>query len=160
MRGLLKATSDALNIQAQAYPEIPRKSLLHVEEQELSGDVDPARLIDLLEQIDRLKQEVQDRIRRIEAVNQAKTLLQEDGIRTEALDRKLAEAGKALGEIRPQLLTTEAKNREADLLGLPTTESLARIHPSTLRPLTDERQPSDRHHRLDPPSSPGDGDHT
>ena len=129
MRGLLKTTSDALNVLAPAYPELARKSPPRVEEHESWSGVDPARLIDLLENFDGLKQEVQDRMRRIEAVNQAKAFLQEDAIRTEALNRKLAEIGKAFGEVRPELFTREAKNREADLLCMPSREPLAEASP-------------------------------
>jgi len=137
MWGLLKTHSDALNVVANSYADPGRKLAPHADEQEPWSGLDPVRLIDLLENIDGLKQEVQDRMRRIEAVNQAKSLLQEDAIRTEALNRKLAELGKAFGEVRHESHVGETRNREADLLRMPPRELVSEI-PS--RPI--ERPPS------------------
>lgn len=127
MRGLLKTHSDALNIVASTYPDVGGNSRSRADEQEPWTGVDPLRLIDLLENIDGLKQEVQERMRRVEAVNQAKSLLQEDAIRTEALNRKLAELGRAFGEVRHEPFFGEAKSREADLLRMPPREHVAEI---------------------------------
>ncbi len=103
--------------------EPTRKAAHSSQAPELWTDADPVRLFHLLENIDGLKQEVQDRMRRIEAVNKAKSLLQEDAIRTEALNRKLAELGRAFGEVRHDNSHMEGRNRETELLRMPAREA-------------------------------------
>ena len=143
MRGLLKTHSDALNVVANTYADLGNRASSHADEQEPWSDVDPVRLIDLLENIDGLKQEVQDRMRRVEAVNQAKSLLQEDALRTEALNRKLAELGKAFGEVRHQAPPVEMKSREADLLRMPPREPVTEIPSRPVEPLPPTQDAAD-----------------
>jgi hypothetical protein len=121
----LKTTSDALDI--VAHSDFNRNIAPAAEELDQWSSVDPARLIDLLENIDGLKQEVQERMRRVDAVNKAKSLLQEDAIRTEALNRKLAELGKAFGEVRHEPSVAELRGREAELLRMPARETVSEI---------------------------------
>jgi hypothetical protein len=146
MRGLLKTNSDALNLVAPSHPDLGRKFPPYAEEQEPLSGVDPLLLIDLLENIDGLKQEVQERMRRTEAVNQAKMLLQEDAIRTESLNRKLAELGRAFGEVRHEPTPSEPRSREADLLRMPPRETVAEIAPRHVEPVTHPREHSEWAH--------------
>ncbi len=121
----MKTTSDAFDI--VAHSDFNRSSEIPDEGQDQWGNMDPARLIHLLENIDGLKQEVQERMRRVEAVNKAKSLLQEDAIRTEALNRKLAELGKAFGEVRHETAITDPRAREAELIRMPARETVTEI---------------------------------
>jgi hypothetical protein len=77
--------------------------------------LDATRLIDLLEDVDGLKREIQERMKRAEAVKQAKALLLEDAQRTEALNRKLAEIGRAVGGVHPGLRIAETPMDEAPI---------------------------------------------
>jgi len=70
--------------------------------------VDPSKLMDMLGDIDSLKREIQDRVRRIEAVKQAKSLLMEDALRTEALNKRLAEIGKVMSAVHSGFLAVDA----------------------------------------------------
>jgi hypothetical protein len=82
--------SDALKIVTQEDIELAKRT-------PAAGDeVDPSKLMDLLGDIDGLKHEIHERMRRIEAVKQAKSVLLEDAERTEALNKRLAEIGKAM----------------------------------------------------------------
>src|SRR4051794_17940421 len=88
--------SEALKIVTAEDVALLRRSGAWVEEQGPTGKDDPGRLVDLLEDIDTLKHEIHERMRRIDAVKQAKEILREDALRTEELNRKLAELGKAM----------------------------------------------------------------
>jgi hypothetical protein len=91
--------------------------------------VDPAKLMDMLGDIDGLKREIQDRMRRIEAVKQAKSLLVDDALRTEALNKRLAEIGKVMSAVHSGILDTEFD--EAEVLPVQSREVEAR--PATVK---------------------------
>jgi len=157
MRGLLKTNSDALNVVAHSHPDLGRKFPSYADEQDSLSDVDPVRLIDLLDNIDGLKREVQERMRRTEAVNQAKMLLKEDAIRSEALNRKLAELSRAFGEVRHEPSSGEPRSREAELLRMPLRgEPVAEISPIHLetfvRPQESDDWAQDENRELLPPA--------
>ena len=86
----MKPMSDALKIVTQEDVELAKKPPMRVADQALGNEMDPAKLMDLLGDIDGLKLEIHERMRRIEAVKQAKSVLQEDAERTEALNKRLA----------------------------------------------------------------------
>jgi hypothetical protein len=127
----VKPLSDALKIVTQEDVELAKKPAGRAIEQHLGNEMDPTRLMDLLGDIDGLKLEIHERMRRIEAVKQAKSVLQEDAERTEALNRRLAEIGKAMsvaqagfpaGENAEQL---RAQAREAVALPWPKVDEPA-----------------------------------
>jgi hypothetical protein len=88
--------SEALKIVTADDAALLKQSIAHAEEQNLRSEDDSGRLIDLLKDIDSLKHEIHERMRRIEAVKQAREILLEDAARTEALNRKLTELGRAM----------------------------------------------------------------
>jgi hypothetical protein len=95
--------------------------------------VDSAKLMDMLGDIDGLKREIQDRMRRIEAVKQAKSLLVEDALRTEALNKRLAEIGKAMSAVHSGILDGEFD--EAEVLSMQSREvaALLEARPATVK---------------------------
>jgi hypothetical protein len=95
--------------------------------------VDPAKLMDMLGDIDSLKREIQDRMRRIEAVKQAKSLLVDDALRTEALNKRLAEIGKVMSAVHSGMLDTGFD--EAEVLPMQSREvaALVEARPATLK---------------------------
>jgi hypothetical protein len=88
--------SESLKIVTAEDAALLKRNAARVEGHGLSGGDDPGRLVDLLEGIDGLKHEIHERMRRIEAVKQAKEILLEDAVRTEALNRKLNELGRTM----------------------------------------------------------------
>ena len=88
--------SETLKIVTAEDAALLKRGAAQVEEQGLNGRDDPGRLVDLLEDIDSLKHEIHERMRRLEAVKQAKEILLEDAVRTEALNRKLTELGRSM----------------------------------------------------------------
>ncbi len=89
--------SEVLQIFAHEDPIQGKKPPLRIAESESTVSVDANRLMGLLDEMEGLKQEIQDRMRRMEAVKQAKSLLLEDALRTEALNKRLAELSRAVG---------------------------------------------------------------
>lgn len=91
------------------------------------------QLVELLGDIDSLKVEIQDRIRRMEAVKQAKSVLLEDAVRTEALSQKLAQIGKVMSgaqlgflagleqdlELGPPRIPPKEERGDVDILAAP-----------------------------------------
>ncbi len=92
--------SDALRIVTPEDAALAKKPPVRVTEAEEWKDADSTKLVDLLEEIDGLKYEIHERMRRIEAVKQARSVLLEDAVRTEALNRKLHELGRAMGGVQ------------------------------------------------------------
>ncbi len=92
--------SDALRIVTPEDAALAKKPPARVAEVEEWKDADSTKLVDLLEEIDGLKYEIHERMRRIEAVKQARSVLLEDAVRTEALNRKLHELGRAMGGVQ------------------------------------------------------------
>ena len=88
--------SETLKIVTAEDAALLKKPVPRVTEFGPQSTDDPGKLIDLLEDIDGLKHEIHERMLRIEAVKQAREILQEDAARTDILNRKLAELGRAM----------------------------------------------------------------
>jgi hypothetical protein len=88
--------SESLKIVTAEDAALLKKPIPRVAEFGVQSTDDPGKLIDLLEDIDGLKHEIHERMLRIEAVKQAREILQEDAARTDVLNRKLAELGRAM----------------------------------------------------------------
>ena len=95
--------------------------------------VDPAKLMDMLGDIDGLKREIQDRMRRIEAVKQAKSLLVEDAMKTEALNKRLAEIGKVMSAVHSGILDTDFDEAEALPMQSREVAALGEARPATVK---------------------------
>jgi hypothetical protein len=97
--------------------------------------IDPAKLMDMLGDIDGLKREIQDRVRRIEAVKQAKSLLVEDALKTEALNKRLAEIGKVMSAVHSGILDSDPEVNEAEVLQKQNREmaALVEVRPATIK---------------------------
>lgn len=121
----MKPMSDALKIVTQEDVELAKKPPMRAADQALGNEMDPAKLMDLLGDIDGLKLEIHERMRRIEAVKQAKSVLQEDAERTEALNKRLAEIGKAMSVAQAGLPAGEADKEAAELVRLQARAGLA-----------------------------------
>ena len=105
--------NDALKIVTHEDVEQAKRPIVRTGSTTPVEAVDPAKLMDMLGDIDGLKREIQDRVRRIEAVKQAKSLLVEDALRTEALNKRLAEIGKVMSAVHSGILDTELDAAEA-----------------------------------------------
>ena len=99
LRGRMKLASDILKIVTHEDLELAKRAQARAVEANRDQDSDPAHLMDVLGNLDELKREIHERMRRIEAVKQAKSLLLEDAVRTEALNRRLAEIGKVMSAV-------------------------------------------------------------
>lgn len=121
--------NDALKIVTHEDVEQAKRPVVRTGSANPVDGVDPSKLMDMLGDIDSLKQEIQDRMRRIEAVKQAKSLLVEDALRTEALNKRLAEIGKAMSAVHSGILETEFD--EAEVLQMQSREVAA---PAEARP--------------------------
>lgn len=99
--------SDALKIVTQEDAVLAKKPSARVPEPVIRNEADPTRLMDMLGNIDELKHEIQERVKRIDAVKQARTLLMEDAERTEALNRRLAEFGKVMTAVQTGVLVDQ-----------------------------------------------------
>src|ERR1700730_7814603 len=100
----MKLMSDALKIVTHEDAELAKKAPMRAWEQDFSTETDDDNLMGLLGEIDGLKQEIHERMRRVEAVKQAKSVLLEDAVRTEALNKRLTEIGKVMSAVHPVLL--------------------------------------------------------
>jgi hypothetical protein len=76
--------------------EIVKKTLARIDEQDKWNDVFSTKLIELLDNIDKLKKEIRERMRRVESVKFAESMLLDEAAKTEALNAKLSETEKAL----------------------------------------------------------------
>lgn len=103
--------SDALKIVTHE-DAAPAKKRARIVKQNIRNEADPNRLMDMLGDIDGLKHEIQERVKRIEAVKQARTLLMEDAERTEALNRRLAEFGRVMTAAQSGVLVDEEPEAE------------------------------------------------
>ena len=97
--------------------------------------IDPAKLMDMLGDIDSLKREIQDRVRRIEAVKQAKSLLVEDALKTEALNKRLAEIGKVMSAVHSGILDSDQEPDASEVLPMQSREAaaLVEVRPATIK---------------------------
>jgi DNA repair exonuclease SbcCD ATPase subunit len=59
---------------------------------------DPGHLMNLLDDIDGIKREIQERMRRVDAVREAKSFLQDESSRTEMLNQKLSEMNRLISQ--------------------------------------------------------------
>jgi len=105
--------TDVLKIVTHEDTETAKKPPMRAGEQEIVSEVEPANLVELLSDIDNIKREIHERMRRVEAVKQAKSLLMEDAARTEALNKKFAEIGKLMNSVNSGFLA--AKNEYEDI---------------------------------------------
>jgi hypothetical protein len=115
--------SDALKIVTHDDVEQAKRPLGRAGSANAGEAVDPSKLMDMLGDIDSLKREIQERMRRIEAVKQAKSLLVEDALRTEALNKRLAEIGKVMSAVHSGFLVGENEFDEAAVLQMQSRES-------------------------------------
>ena len=127
----MKPLSEALKIVTQEDVELAKKPSARTAEQGLGGDADSTNLMGLLGDIDGLKNEIHERMRRIEAVKQAKSILQEDAERTEALNRRLAEIGKAMTVAQTGIKTPEIEKEIAEPVRMQPRESVVEAEPRT-----------------------------
>src|SRR5271163_4804829 len=96
----MKLATDVLKIVTHEDAEVAKKPPMRAGGQEPASEIEPANLVELLKDIDSIKSEIHERMRRVEAVKQAKSLLMEDAARTEALNKKLAEIGKIMSAVQ------------------------------------------------------------
>jgi hypothetical protein len=125
----VKPLSDALKIVTQEDVELAKKPPVRAADQISGSDMDSTNLMGLLGDIDGLKNEIHERMRRIEAVKQAKSVLLEDAERTEALNRRLAEIGKAMTVAQSGIHAPETEKETAEPVRIQTRESLAGAEP-------------------------------
>jgi hypothetical protein len=125
----MKLMSDALKIVTHEDAELAKKAPMRAWEQDFSTETDNDNLMGLLGEIDGLKQEIHERMRRVEAVKQAKSVLLEDAVRTEALNKRLTEIGKVMSAVHPVLLAAGKNNEDSDSFRAQTRELLAESEP-------------------------------
>lgn len=92
----MRVINDAFRIVPRPDAELWEESRSSAEENRATSSEDPSGLIDLLKDIDGLKEEIHERIRRVEAVRQARAVLMEEATRNDLLSRRLAELGKGI----------------------------------------------------------------
>jgi len=92
----MRIVNDAFRIVPRPDAESWQESEGSAEEQLALSSDDPSGLIDMLKDIDGLKEEIHERIRRLEAVRQARAILLEDAARNDMLSRRLAELGRGI----------------------------------------------------------------
>src|ERR1700682_4272084 len=92
----MRVVNDAFRIVPRPDAESWQESQGSAEEQRALSSDDPSGLIDMLKDIDGLKEEIHERIRRLEAVRQARAILLEDAARNDMLSRRLAELGRGI----------------------------------------------------------------
>lgn len=115
--------NDALKIVTHEDLEQGKRPVVRVGSSPPADALDPAKLMDMLGDIDGLKREIQDRIRRIEAVKQAKSLLEEDALRTEALNKRLAEIGKVMSAVHSGILESDHGFDETEVIRMQGREA-------------------------------------
>ena len=125
--GGMKTASESLRIVTHEDAEHAKKAPLRAGELIADNDPDPERLMDLLGDIDSLKLEIHERMRRIEAVKQAKSVLLEDALRTEALNKRLAEIGKVMSAAHSGVQIPEQEREESAMLRFATKTSIPEI---------------------------------
>jgi uncharacterized lipoprotein YehR (DUF1307 family) len=137
LRGCVKPLSDALKIVTQEDIELAKKSPVRVADQTSGNDTDSTNLMGLLGDIDGLKNEIHERMRRIEAVKQAKSVLLEDAERTEALNRRLAEIGKAMTVAQSGIQAPEIETAEPVRISARESLAGAESRPAPVRVLNE-----------------------
>lgn len=112
--------SETLKIVTAEDAALLKKPVARVTGFGLQSEDDPGKLIDLLDDIDGLKHEIHERMLRIEAVKQAREILQEDAARTDVLNRKLAELGRAMVGVHAE---TRREEIQAENVGSPRVQA-------------------------------------
>lgn len=105
--------------------ELVKKTLTRIDEQDKWNDVFSTKLIELLDNIDGLKKEIRERMRRVESVKVAESVLLDEATRTEALNTKLLETETALANLRIQFLTAKDHYQGAEALRKEASETIA-----------------------------------
>jgi hypothetical protein len=116
--------SEALKIVTADDAVLLKKPVSRVGELALNTMDDPSKLFDLLTDIDGLRAEIEERMRRAEEVKRARELLEDDAVRTDALNRKLEELGRAMAGANTELPVEEVQARGAELLHMAVREVL------------------------------------
>jgi hypothetical protein len=129
----MKLASDALKIVTYEDAELAKKPPLRAGEQIAGGETENDNLIGLLGEIDGLKQEIHERMRRVEAVKQAKSVLLEDALRTAALNKRLAEMGRVMSSFHPGLLAIGHRSEDPESLRMQARELLADSEPRNIQ---------------------------
>lgn len=91
-----------LDIFSPSDPELVKRTLTRIDEQDTWNDVFSTKLIELLDNIDGLKKDIRERMRRIESVTIAESMLLDEAARTETLNTKLAETRQVLDLARQE----------------------------------------------------------
>jgi DNA repair exonuclease SbcCD ATPase subunit len=125
----MKLASDALKIVTQGNAGVAKNSSLRAWEQNDGAESDTDNLMGLLGEIDGLKQEIHERMRRVEAVKQAKSVILEDAVRTEALNKRLAQIGKVMSAVHPGLAAGEKNSNDPVGFRIQVRELLAESEP-------------------------------
>ena len=97
-------------------PVLVQRTLARIAEQDTWNDVFSTKLIELLDNIDGLKHDLRERMRRIESVTRAESALLDEATRTESLNTKLAETEQALNQVRQELEVAKSRHQGADQL--------------------------------------------
>src|SRR5271165_2038400 len=129
VRSGIKMASDTLKIVTHEDAVLAKKPPLRVGEQVPADDEEPDKLMELLGDIDGLKQEIHDRMRRLEAVKQARSLLREDALRTEALNKRLAEFGKVMSAVNSPMIAPAKEQENAESSRMQTRDPHADPEP-------------------------------
>lgn len=96
--------------------ELVKKTLTRMDEQDKWNDVFSTKLIELLDNIDILKKEIRERMRRVESIKFAESVLLDEAARTEELNTKLSETEKALNVLRIEFLAANDQYQGAEAL--------------------------------------------
>lgn len=114
-----------LDIFSASDPELVKKTLARIDEQDKWNDVFSTKLIELLDNIDGLKKDIRERMRRVEAVKVAESMLLDEAAKTETLNTKLEETKKALGLAGQEFQAATVQYRGAEELREKAEEILA-----------------------------------
>lgn len=117
--------TDFLKMFAPEDAEVVAKTIARIDEQDKWNDVFSTKLIELLDNIDGLKKEIRDRMRRVESVKFAESLLLDEAARTEALNAKLSETEKALEDLRLEFQKAKDQYQGAESLRKEASETFA-----------------------------------
>jgi hypothetical protein len=105
--------------------EVVKKTLARIDEQDKWNDVFSTKLIELLDNIDGLKKEIRERMRRVEKIKLVESILLDEAARTEALNAKLSETEKALEYLRLEFLKARDQYQGAESLRKEANEIIA-----------------------------------
>ena len=115
--------SDLLSKFTPDDTEVVKKTLSRIDEQDKWNDVFSTKLIELLDNIDGLKKEIRERMRRVESIKFAESVLLDEAARTEVLNTKVLEAETALESLRIEFLTAKDHYQGAETLRKEASET-------------------------------------